>query len=149
MSNTQIDEASGLKTSGSERNFSTGAKRDGGKEMKGDFYLMPYAALLEVAKVFERGKIRYSRSNWRLGIPLSEYANSAIRHSLKAANGWNDEQHAAMAAWNWLCFMETKDMIERGLLPQELNDIDNWLTKEGVEKAFAGIKADNEKRFSK
>jgi hypothetical protein len=128
--------------SGCRRVFDTGAHRDRSIG-KGNFALIPFQGLLEVAQIFEAGAEKYTGNNWRLGMPLSEYANSAIRHSVKAANGWNDENHAAMAAWNWLCFIETRRMIAEGLLPKRLDDISNWQTKDGVDDALARVREEN------
>ena len=63
--------------SGARRVFATGAHRDRGAG-KGAFNLIPYEAMLEIAQVFEAGGAKYTPNNWRLGMPLSEYANSAI-----------------------------------------------------------------------
>lgn len=137
-----------IKDSGARRVFESGAHRDRALG-KGAFAMMPYQGLLEVAQVFEAGAMKYTANNWRLGMPLSEYANSGIRHAFKAAAGWNDENHAAMAAWNFLCFIETRHMIEQGFLPAELNDIGNWLTAAGVQKAMEAVKAENNARLAR
>lgn len=131
-----------IKDSGYRREFESGAHRDAG-EGKGFFHLLPYQGLLEVAQVFEGGAKKYTSNNWRLGMPLSVYVNSGLRHLLKASQGWDDENHMAMAAWNALCFIETRHMINQGSLPSELDDIDNWLTVDGVAEAMAGIRRDN------
>lgn len=136
-----------IKDSGERRVFATGAHRDRAVG-KGAFNQLPFAALLEVAQVFEAGAIKYTANNWKLGMPLSEYANSGIRHAVKAAQGWDDENHAAMAAWNFLCLIETRAMIARGQLPAELNDIQNWLTDAGVERAMVFVREQNEKRLA-
>ncbi len=131
-----------IKDSGERRVFATGAQRDRGSG-KGAFHLLPWHALLEVAKVFEVGALKYTKNNYRLGMHLSEYVNSALRHAIKAGQGWDDEPHAAQAAWNMLCFIETQAMIRAGHLPKELDDIDNWLTSEGVAKALDLIRQAN------
>jgi hypothetical protein len=150
MSNTNVTYTAGgttIKSSGEVRQFSTGAHRDMATG-KGAFFLFPYEAMLEIAKVFEVGGVRYTKNNWRLGMPLSEYVNSAFRHTFKAGQGWDDENHPAQAAWNWICFMQTRHMIQAGQLPAELDDISNWLTNEGVAKALAAVKAENQARVA-
>ncbi len=136
-----------IKDSGERRVFATGAHRDRG-EMKGAFNLFPYHGLERIAKIFEGGAIKYSANNWRLGMPVSEYFKSGIRHAMKAANGWDDEDHAAMAAWNFICAMETQWMCEKGYLPAELNDIQNFLTEEGIQKSFEEIRRQNAVRLA-
>lgn len=137
-----------IKDSGDRRVFATGANRDRAVG-KGAFNQFPYFGMERVARIFEAGGIKYTPNNWRLGMPVSEYYNSAMRHVMKAANGWNDEDHAAMGAWNLLCAMETASMCERGLLPPELNDVQNFLTPEGAAKAFEEIREANTKRLER
>jgi hypothetical protein len=111
-----------LKDSGSRTEFGTGAVRDA-QEGKGRMDLLPVRALINVAKVFEAGAKKYAARNWERGIPLSRYADSAIRHFMKYLRGDRDEPHDAMAAWNILCLIETRMRIEEGLLNPELNDL--------------------------
>ena len=111
-----------LKDSGKRQEFSTGAVRDI-QEGKGRFDLLPTRAVRELAKHFEAGALKYSARNWEKGIPLSRYLDSALRHSFAALEGQTDENHAAAAAWNWLCFIETRARISAGLLPAELDDV--------------------------
>jgi hypothetical protein len=111
-----------LKTSGSEREFGTGAVRDGGKEPKGRWDLLPLETLDHVAIHFEKGAARYSARNWEKGIPLGEYLNSAMRHLWKWWLGRNDEDHLVAFVWNALCMMETYLRIQRGDLPKSLDN---------------------------
>jgi len=110
-----------VKSSGAENVFITGAKRDV-REGKGRFDLLPSYALFRIAIHFENGAKRYDADNWRKGIPLRQYIDSAGRHLEKLKAGLNDEDHAAAAAWNILCFIETQKAIEEGLVPKELDD---------------------------
>ena len=111
-----------LKDSGTRAEFSTGAHRDV-QEGKGRFDLLPVDALIEVGRVFEAGAKKYSSRNWEAGIPLSRYIDSGLRHGFKVLRGDTDEPHAAQAAWNWLCFIQTRTWIEQGILPPELDDL--------------------------
>lgn len=131
--------------SGERRVFESGAHRDR-VEGKGAFHLLPFNSLQRVARIFEGGAKKYTVNNWRLGMPVSEYYNSGIRHAIKAANGWDDEDHPAQACWNFLCAMETQWMVEQGMLPPELNDVRNFMKPEEALKAFQEIRARNEAR---
>lgn len=111
-----------IKDSGQRSEFSTGAHRDC-QEGKGRMDLLPFRALIELAKVYEEGAKKYDDNNWRKGIPLSRYVDSATRHLAKWMIGWRDEPHLAQAAWNIMCLIETQEMIAEGLLPAELNDL--------------------------
>ncbi len=43
-------------------------------------HLLPAAALIEVAKVFEFGAQKYCANNYRKGLPWSTYVGSGLRH---------------------------------------------------------------------
>ncbi len=114
-----------IKDSGNRQEFKTGAKRDI-QLGKGRYDLLPMHALYRVARVFELGAIKYDQENWRKGIPLRRYADSAMRHLCKFLQGARDEDHAAQAAWNILCLIETEYMIKQGLLSEDLDDMPNF-----------------------
>ena len=63
--------------------------------------------LLEVAKHFEEGAKKYGDNNWRKGIPVRCYIDSAIRHYLKYLRGDKDEPHDRAFCWNILCAIWT------------------------------------------
>ena len=67
---------------------------------------------------------------------------------MKAGQGWDDENHAAQATWNWIAFMQTRHMIRQGVLPNELDDIENWLTNDGAKKAMENTRIENERRLA-
>jgi hypothetical protein len=66
-------------------------------------------ALLEVAKQFEDGAKKYGDDNWRKGIPLHCYIDSAIRHYLKWRRGDTDEPHDRAFVWNILGALWTQE----------------------------------------
>lgn len=105
-----------------KREAPTGAVRNN-RQGKGRFDLLPPRAIREVAIHFEEGGSQHGDRNWEKGQPLSWYLDSAIRHSFQVSEGATDEPHARAAAWNWLCFIETKARIAAGLLPAELDDL--------------------------
>lgn len=59
--------------------------------------------LLDVSIHFEEGAKKYGPGNWRKGIPLSCYIDSAIRHYLKYRRGDTDEAHHRAFVWNIMC----------------------------------------------
>lgn len=107
--------------SGQRREFSTGSRRDVA-DGKGRFDLLPFITLRRDAIHYENGAVKYGDHNWRKGQPISVYLSSAIRHIVKYALGWKDEDHLAAARWNLASIMETEEMIKRGKLPKELDD---------------------------
>jgi len=64
--------------------------------------------------------------NWEKGIPTSRLLDSGLRHAFQYLEGCQDEDHLAQAAWNFLALLHTEEMIERGVLPKELNDLPSY-----------------------
>lgn len=123
-----------VKDSGERQVFKTGAHRDS-QLGKGRFDLLPMFALFKIAKHFEAGAIKYEPNQWRRGIPLSRYYDSAMRHMAKAMLGMRDEPHFEAACWNLMCLIETKFMIDAGMLPKELDDLPKlpeWLENQDL-----------------
>lgn len=75
----------------------------------------------------ENGAVKYGDRNWELGQPLSTYIDSAERHIASFKEGMRDEDHLAAARWNLGCVIHTEEMIRRGLLPQELDDLMSYM----------------------
>ena len=72
----------------------------------------PYSMILDVAIQFEEGAKKYGENNWKKGIPINCYINSAIRHYLKYKRGDTDERHDRAFIWNILCAIWTCDNLE-------------------------------------
>ena len=90
--------------SGTRREFDTGAVRDMA-EGKGNFSLLPWEVIWDLAKHYEKGNKKYPPgadgiANWKKGIPVDSYFDSAVRHLVKHKLGWTDEDHAVSALWN-------------------------------------------------
>jgi len=111
-----------VKDSGTIKEFSTGAVRDI-QDGKGRFDLLPIHAIIRLARHFENGAKKYGDDNWRKGIPLRRYLDSMMRHAFKFAGGLDDEDHLGAIIWNACCLLETQEMINRGKLPKELDNL--------------------------
>lgn len=116
------------KDSGHRREFASGAKRDR-PVGKGRYDLLPPVAIKRLAKVLEGGAIKYEARNYEKGMPLCQFIDSALRHIFQYLEGMRDEDHMGQAFWNIMAFIHTEEMINRGLLPIELNDLPNYLPK--------------------
>lgn len=66
-------------------------------------YVNDEAMLLEVAKHFEAGALKYGENNWQKGLPVNCYIDSALRHYLKFRHGDIDEPHDRAFVWNLMC----------------------------------------------
>lgn len=76
-----------------------------------------YSAILDLAKHFEAGASKYGDNNWRKGIPINVFIDSAIRHFCKFMRGDSDEPHDIAFMWNVICCIWTINNI--GLIIQE------------------------------
>jgi hypothetical protein len=117
-----------VKDSGERRSFTTGSVRDV-RTGKGRYDLLPVLAVARLAKHTENGAVKYGDRNWEKGQPLMTYIDSAKRHIDKHIEGLRDEDHLAAAAWNIMACIQTEEMIQRGLLPDELDDRPNYLCR--------------------
>ena len=142
MSETKFDK---VKDSGKRQEFSTGSVRDT-QEGKGRFDLISTIALRRLAKHYQAGADKYAGRNWEKGQPLSRYLDSAMRHLVETINGSDEEDVAAAVMWNMAAFIHTKELIEAGLLPEELNDMkEYWETQ----KKYRKYLHDKEEKTSK
>ena len=89
------------KSEGAERTFQAGAIRDSA-EGKGDMASIPWESILRLARHYQEGAKRYERWNFRKGITVSSFIDSACRHLAKYQCGCDDEDHLAAAAFNVL-----------------------------------------------
>ena len=114
------------KDSGKKQEFDTGAHRDT-QEGKGRYDLIPPAALKRLAGVYQRGADKYGARNWEKGMPIGRCLDSALRHLFQYIEGRRDEDHLGQALWNIAGAIHIEEMVERGVLPPELNDMPNHL----------------------
>lgn len=61
------------------------------------FHLVPYDAILAVARVLDEGSKKYGIDNWKK-IPIEEHANHNIGHTYRQLSGNRDEEHLVNAA---------------------------------------------------
>ena len=142
-----------VKDSGERQEFSTGARRDV-QIGKGRFDLLPVNAIIRLARHFENGAVKYGDRNWEKGIPLSRYFDSMLRHCFKFLGGLEDEDHLSAILWNAACLLETQERIDKGLLPQELNDLPEPVLdvsdlEDEIQKALEAVNEKSRKKKKK
>ena len=71
-------------------------------EGKSDMESIPQKSISRLSKHYENGAKKYQRWNFRKGIPISSFIDSACRHLAKYQCGMDDEDHLAAAAFNVL-----------------------------------------------
>jgi len=117
------------KDSGSREECFTGAVRDV-REGKGRFDLISPWAEARLAGVYERGAAKYGDRNWEKGLNISRFIDSAKRHINQYLKGMTDEDHLAQAAWNIVGAIHVEEMMKRGVLPKELDDLPRYEPKD-------------------
>ena len=113
-----------LKDSGTREVFPTGAIREPNLG-RGRYDLISPIALKALAIHYERGAEKYSERNWEAGLPLSRHLNSALRHLQNYLAGDREEDHLSACVWNCFCITHDLEMINKGTLPKEINDLPN------------------------
>lgn len=98
-----------IKDSGDRTEFPTGSVRDM-HEGKGDMASIPWEAILRLSRHYENGAKKYCRWNYRKGINLSSYIDSACRHLAKYQCGCDEEDHLSAAAFNILGAMLVEEI---------------------------------------
>jgi hypothetical protein len=118
----------GLKDSGKREEFATGFVREP-RTLKGRFDLISPIALRRLAIHYENGALKYSERNWEKGGDTSRYLCSAISHLQDYLEGDRLEDHLSASVWNIFCIVHTEEMIKRGLLPETLHNMPNYLNE--------------------
>lgn len=65
--------------------------------------------MLEVSIHYRDGAEKYKPNNWKLGIPMSSYISSGVRHLLKFLDNKQDERHDRAFVWNMFGAIYTMD----------------------------------------
>ncbi len=121
------------KDSGKRRHFDTGAQRDVATN-KGRYDLISPIVMDRLAKLMERGAVKYDDRNWEKGMPLHVYVDSGLRHIYKFLEGHRDEDHLIAAIWNFSALLHIEEMIKRGKLSKDLNDLPNYIEEDNESK---------------
>jgi hypothetical protein len=126
-----------LKDSGEREQFSTGAVRDTATDKPRPDLISPFF-LERLGEHLRKGAIKYQPWNWAKGIPSSRCYESAMRHLMRYAQGYTDEDHLAAAAFNIMAIIHNEATaglyIMREYKEEELNDMPRFLNmKEALE----------------
>lgn len=112
---------------GKRRKSITGANRqnDSGKGLPS---LCSPIANRVLAKHMQGGvEAGYDPRNWEKGLPLCSILDSLERHIQDIREGKTDENHVGAMLWNAHIFVHTQEMIRRGILPAELDDLTDYI----------------------
>lgn len=122
-----------MKDSGKRKKAKSGALRDGQEGKPRPDLISPFAALREGAWL-AKGAEKYEERNWELGMPISWQLESLERHLMQYKMGLTDEDHLAAVRTKAGFILHFEEMIARGLLPKELDDMPHYLEGKGPSK---------------
>ena len=114
-----------MEDSGKREQFSTGSVRDTAKEKSRPDLISPFAKD-RLGQWLRLGSEKYEERNWEAGIPISRCLASLERHLMYYQQGDTSEDHASAIMCNIMFIIHYEEMIKRGVLPPELNDMPDY-----------------------
>jgi len=118
-----------LVSSGQNQSFGEGrAVRDADATKPRPDLISPFAEERQ-GTWLRMGAERYAERNWEKGMTFSRCIASLKRHTMKYQQGMRDEDHLAAIMFNAMALIHYEEMIKRGILPPELNDMPNYGTQ--------------------
>jgi hypothetical protein len=115
-----------MKDGGKRQSFGEGrAVRDTADNKPRPDLISPFADE-RVGHWLQIGAEKYTERNWEGGMPFTRAVASLRRHLMQYQQGMRDEDHLAAIVCNATFLMHYEEMIERGVLPAELNDMPDY-----------------------
>ena len=115
----------GMQDSGKRETFETGAVRDSGEGKPRPDLFSPFA-MERIGRWLELGARKYEVRNWERGMNYMRVAASLHRHLMMYMQHDRLEDHLAAIAVNASFLMHYDAMIDRGVLPQSLDDLPKY-----------------------
>ncbi len=114
-----------MKASGERKVFATGAHRDEDPTKPALDLISPFAEE-RLGVWLGQAAQRYGARNWEKGMPVSRCFKSLKRHVNRFQQGKTDEDHLAAVMCNAMMIIHTQEMVKRGVLPKELDDMPRY-----------------------
>lgn len=115
----------GMLDSGKRETFETGAVRDSADGKPRPDLFSPFA-MERIGLWLEQGARKYEPRNWEKGMGYERVTASLHRHLMKYMENDTSEDHLAAIAVNASFLMHYDAMIERGVLPESLNNLPKY-----------------------
>ena len=119
--------------SGERQEFATGAVRDTADNKPRLELISPFAEE-RLGDWLRLGAEKYENRNWEKGMPFGRVVASIKRHVMEYQQGDRTEDHLAAVMCNAMFLIHYEEMIGRGTLPKELDDLPSWSRRTGLEK---------------
>ena len=120
-----MTEENTMHDSGTRQSFNTGAVRDTAEDKSRPDLFSPFAEE-RVGHWLRLGALKYAEHNWAKGIPNSRCFASLRRHVMHYQQGDKSEDHLAAVIFNAMAIIHNEEMIRRGVLPAELDDMPRY-----------------------
>lgn len=104
--------------------FDSGAEKES-NHGKLQYSLIPLEPLKRLALRYQLGEEKYPNGNYKKGLPYSRVYDSLLRHLFQWREGSRNEDHLAAVAWGAFTLMYYEEMLSKGILPGELEDLWN------------------------
>jgi len=114
-----------MQDTGMRRVFKSGAVRDSDEGKSRPDLVSPFA-LERIGNWLMLGSKKYEPRNWEAGMEFSAVTSSLHRHLMKYMQCDKHEDNLAAIATNAIFLMHYETMIERGILPENLNDLPKY-----------------------
>lgn len=114
-----------MNDSGKRQEFVSGAVRDAAEDKPMLELISPFAEE-RLGAWLTKGARKYAARNWEKGIPFQRTTASLKRHINKFQQGDKSEDHLAAIMCNAMFLIHYEEMIRRGVLPAELNDMPKY-----------------------
>ena len=125
IAKNQVAPVVGMRDSGERETFATGAVRDSGVGKPRPDLFSPFA-MERIGRWLETGARKYEPRNWEKGMNYVRVVASLHRHLMMYMQHDRSEDHLAALAVNASFLMHYDAMIERGVLPQSLDDLPKY-----------------------
>jgi len=119
----------GMNDSGARETFATGSVRDTAADKPRPDLISPFAEA-RLGEWLRKGAAKYAERNWEKGQPFTRVVASLRRHLMAYQMGRTDEDHMAACMCNAMFLLHYEEMVARGVLPKELNDMPQYEAKE-------------------
>ena len=120
-----------MQDSGQRQEFGTGAQRDTAEDKPRPELISPFAEE-RLGHWLRRGAEKYEARNWEKGMPFSRCVASLQRHLIAVKKGERDEDHLAAILFNAMALIHYQEMIERGVLDADLDDLPDYTPRYSV-----------------
>ena len=111
-----------------KQTFASGAQRESDKGKYRPDLISP-VLITRLGHHLRKGAENHADRNWEKGIPNNRAMASLMRHTNEYRDGDRSEDHLAAIVFNAMVIMHNEEMIKRGILDKDLDDMPNYSSR--------------------